>query len=183
MNRYFYVDSEGKQKGTFSPIELKNENIRKETLVWTQGMQEWLPAEQVTELQFLFDASLQQETPSIESADSTVSQPTNETVPAMPKTWLTESLLVTIIPAILCSNILSLLGIVAIVKASQVQSFYMQGRYDEANMMSKDAGRWTKIAFWVSIGWILLLILLIVLAFVMVGSAAGIGSALDSFTV
>lgn len=29
MNRYFYIDSEGKQKGTFSPEELKSENIKK----------------------------------------------------------------------------------------------------------------------------------------------------------
>ena len=130
MNRYFYVDNEGKQKGTFSPIELKNENIRKETLVWTQGMPEWLPAKQVTELQFLFDASIQQETPTIESPENRASRAINETTPAMPKTWLTESLLVTILPAILCSSILSLLGIVAIVKASQVQTFYMHGRYD-----------------------------------------------------
>ena len=31
MNRYFYIDSEGKQKGTFSPEELKSENIKKDT--------------------------------------------------------------------------------------------------------------------------------------------------------
>ncbi len=183
MNRYFYVDNEGKQKGTFSPIELKNENIRKETLVWTQGMPEWLPAEQVTELQFLFDASLQQAPPAIEGPENRASQAISETTPAMPKTWLTESLLVTILPAILCSSILSLLGIVAIVKASQVQTLYMQGRYDEAKIMSKDARRWTKIAFWISIGWILLLILLIVVFIVMVGSVAGISSVLDSFSV
>jgi len=38
MNRYFYIDAEGKQKGTFSPDELIHENVKRETLVWTQGM-------------------------------------------------------------------------------------------------------------------------------------------------
>ena len=47
MNRYFYIDSEGKQKGTFSPEELKSENIKKDTLVWAPGMSEWVRASNV----------------------------------------------------------------------------------------------------------------------------------------
>lgn len=54
MNRYFYIDSEGKQKGTFSPEELKNENIKRDTLVWTQGMSEWMRASDISELNALF---------------------------------------------------------------------------------------------------------------------------------
>ena len=41
MNRYFYIDTEGKQKGTFSPEELRMEQIKRDTLVWTQGMEQW----------------------------------------------------------------------------------------------------------------------------------------------
>jgi hypothetical protein len=54
MNHYFYIDSDGKQKGTYTPEELRNEHIRKETLVWTQGMAQWMRADEVPELQFLF---------------------------------------------------------------------------------------------------------------------------------
>ena len=57
MNRYFYIDSEGKQKGTFSPEELKSENIKKDTLVWTQGMNEWMRASSVAELDAVFAES------------------------------------------------------------------------------------------------------------------------------
>lgn len=39
MNRYFYIDSEGKQKGAFLPEELKKEPITKDSLVWAQGME------------------------------------------------------------------------------------------------------------------------------------------------
>ncbi len=54
MNHYFYIDNDGKQKGTYTPEELRNEHIRKETLVWTQGMAQWMRAEEVPELQSLF---------------------------------------------------------------------------------------------------------------------------------
>ena len=46
MNRYFYIDTEGKQKGTFSPEELRQERVRRDTLVWTQGMEQWKRAEE-----------------------------------------------------------------------------------------------------------------------------------------
>jgi hypothetical protein len=54
MNHYFYIDINGKQKGTYTPEELRNEHIRKETLVWTQGMTQWMRADEVAELQTLF---------------------------------------------------------------------------------------------------------------------------------
>lgn len=58
MNRYFYIDKEGQQKGVFSPEELKNEGIKKETLVWKQGMSEWVHASKVDELSFIFDETI-----------------------------------------------------------------------------------------------------------------------------
>lgn len=57
MSRYFYIDNEGKQKGTFSIEELQAENINKDTLVWTHGMKEWIRAGEVAELSFLFALS------------------------------------------------------------------------------------------------------------------------------
>ncbi len=51
---YFYIDAAGKQKGTFSPEELGQESIKRDTLVWTQGMEQWKRAEEVDELQYLF---------------------------------------------------------------------------------------------------------------------------------
>ena len=53
MNKYFYINSEGKQTGTFAPEELRAENIKRDTLVWTNDMTDWRPAEEVEELKFL----------------------------------------------------------------------------------------------------------------------------------
>lgn len=51
MNRYFYIDAEGKQKGTFSSEELKEEPICANTLIWTQGWSKWVLASEIPELQ------------------------------------------------------------------------------------------------------------------------------------
>lgn len=184
MNRYFYIDSEGKQKGTFTVDELRNEPIRKDTLVWTQGMSEWMRAADVVEVQPIFQATAsghpesggptQPEVPYQTAHQASVAQDK----PAMPKSWMVESILVTILPFILCGNVLCLLGIVAIVNASKVESLYHQGLYAQANDASANAGRWTKITLWIAIGAIVLAVIGIILAVLFFGSLAGIGNAL-----
>ena len=67
MNHYFFIDETGKQRGTFSPVELRSENIKRETLVWTQGMENWKRADEVSELQFIFEHS--------EDVQSSIDQP------------------------------------------------------------------------------------------------------------
>ena len=182
MNRYFYIDSEGKQKGTFTLEELRNEPIRKETMVWTQGMAEWKRAYDVVEMQPLFEVTSSNASQTAYGANP--QQQAHQTTatynaPLMPKTWMVESILVTILPFILCGNIFSLLGIVAIVNASKVESMYHQGLFAQANESSANAARWTKITFWIAIGAIILGIIALILAIVFFGSLAGIGHALS----
>lgn len=69
-----------------------------------------------------------------------------------PKTWLTESILVTLFCCLP-------LGIVGIINATQVSSLFAQGAYDAALHKSNEAGRWTKIAFWLGlVGYIVALV-------------------------
>lgn len=65
---------------------------------------------------------------------------TNEmkNTPECPKTWMVESILVTILCCLP-------LGIVGIVNAAKVNSLYSAGKYDEALRASNEAGKWTKI--------------------------------------
>ena len=69
-----------------------------------------------------------------------------------PKNWLVEAILVTIF----CCQIL---GIVAIVFAAQVNSKFASGDYAGAESASRDAAKWTKIAFLVGIAWVILCML------------------------
>ena len=92
MNRYVYIDSEGKQKGTFTPNELRNEHISKNTLVWTQGMKQWMRAYDVAELQPIFDMSTMSQSEANDTSASVLKSPPpyhqgqNQDRPMMPKT-------------------------------------------------------------------------------------------------
>lgn len=61
-----------------------------------------------------------------------------------PKNWLVESILATIFCCLP-------FGVAGIVYAAQVNSKYQSGDYAGALQASKEAGKWTKIAFWVGI--------------------------------
>ena len=61
-----------------------------------------------------------------------------------PKTWLVESILVTLFCCLP-------LGIVGIIKAANVSSLYHAGRYQEAEQSSREAAKWTKWGFWLSL--------------------------------
>lgn len=61
--------------------------------------------------------------------------------PSCPKTWLAESILVTIFCCLP-------FGIVGIVNAAKISMLFAEGRYDEAEHASRQAGKWTKIGFW-----------------------------------
>jgi len=72
-----------------------------------------------------------------------------------PKNWLVESILVTILCCLP-------FGIAGIVFASQVNTKYAASDYNGALQASKDAGKWTKIGFWVGVGWIILSVIWVV---------------------
>ncbi|MDD4632115.1 MAG: GYF domain-containing protein [Proteiniphilum sp.] len=178
MNRYFYIDTEGKQKGTFSPEELIQEHVKRDTLVWTQGMDQWKRVDEVEELRFLFSGgsgTYRTDYPGQPGPYPQYAAPyVADTSRPMPKTWLVESILVTILPFVFCSSFLSLLGIIGIVYAAQVESFYNRGDYTAAAESSRTAAKWTRIAMWIAIGWVLLIVIAIVLFIVFVGSLANL---------
>lgn len=174
--RYFYIDSAGNQKGPFTIEGLKTEHIRKEQLVWTQGMPEWKPAYQIDELTPLFEVNNTETHHQPDTTPPPIYPSTPHDVPLMPKTWMVESILVTLLPFILCGNVLSLIGIAAIVNASKVESLFNSGLFDRAQEASDNAARWTKITFWIAIGAIILAILAIIAFFVFFGSLAALES-------
>ena len=52
MNLYYYSDKD-QQLGPFTLDELKSKWLKKSTLVWTDGMSDWAPAETLDELKEL----------------------------------------------------------------------------------------------------------------------------------
>lgn len=70
--------------------------------------------------------------------------PFEQVIPKRPKTWLVESILVTILCCLP-------FGIVGIVYAIRVNSLYDQTSYEEAKRVSNNAKRWTIIGFVIGI--------------------------------
>lgn len=70
-----------------------------------------------------------------------------------PKTWMVESILVTIFCCLP-------FGIVGIVNASKVASLHAQGNYAEAQQASSNAKKWTKIGFFVGFAVIIIYLLI-----------------------
>ena len=75
------------------------------------------------------------------------------TEPVCPKTWMAESILVTVFCCLP-------FGIAGIVFASRVSSLYAADNYEAALQASKNAGKWTKIGFIVGLVAIVLYLLL-----------------------
>ncbi len=117
----YYIYSNNVKKGPFSLEELKNQSISHNTMIWKVGFSNWTPASQVPEL-----ADILSEIPPELVQTKTI----------MPNTWLVQSILATI-----CCCLP--FGIVGIVNATKVESYYMRGDYANAIRCSENAKKWT----------------------------------------
>jgi len=82
-----------------------------------------------------------------------------------PKTWLVESILVTIFCCLP-------FGIAGIVNAANVSSRFNAGDIEGANRASKQAGKWTKWAFWLGLAGIIIYIIAIIVIIATIGFEA-----------
>lgn len=150
MEKYYYIDDISKQqRGPVLITELRDKDIRPETMVWRSGMADWVRADRVEDLAFLFDSKKtipqQQEargygnvTGTSETAKTTygnAQQGKQGDVLAMPKNWLLESILL----SVLCCSPISVVGIFY---ASRVESRYYMGDYEGAGSTATKARNW-----------------------------------------
>ena len=162
MTQYYYTDGTNKF-GPMSLDELKTKGLTADTLVWYEGMDNWIAASQVPELSSMFGVNVPP--PVASTSNQPPQQPAfnQASAPiAPPKTWLVESILVTLF---CCMPF----GIVGIIHASKVESQFNVGNYEAAQKASQEAGKWTKLGFWIGMG---VLVLYFIYIFIIVGTAA-----------
>lgn len=140
MKQYFYSDGL-KKHGPYSLEELRLKKLTRNTMVWTEPLEKWVPAEQLPEL----EGSFGEEPPVFEkerySGDMSDQRP--------PRSWLVESILVTVFCCLP-------FGIAGIVNASRVESKFSCGDIVGARKSSEEAGKWTKIGFWIGVVWVVI---------------------------
>lgn len=117
----YYILVNNVKQGPFQEEELKQKGITGNTMVWCVGMTDWKKAAEVPEL-----ASILQQMPP--------EPPQNNRI--MPKTWLVESILVTVLCCLP-------FGIIGIINATKVENLYLSGKYDMAEYYSNQAKKWT----------------------------------------
>ncbi len=180
MTQYFYALGT-ERKGPVTLAELRAAPITRTTLVWYEGLADWKPATEFPELSDLFMVQGDREGAQIFEASAPAYAPPpapsgpppppqmgagqgppmqrpgprrlahDELGGPPPKTWLIESILVTVLCCLP-------LGIVGIVNASKVESRYYAGDIEQANHYSREAGKWTKIGLYVGIAFLVLYI-------------------------
>ena len=163
----YYMHTGGQQLGPFEESELLSHGLTASTMVWREGMPDWVAASQVPELSHLLPPI--QQPPSYQPQPGYGPQQPYGARPPMPATYLVWAILATL----LCCMPF---GIVSIVKASQVSSLYSQGRYQEAVAASEAAKKW---AIWSAVAGVVISIIVIVLQIVgigLLGTAALAGS-------
>ncbi len=163
----YYMHIGGQQVGPYEENELPSHGLTASTMVWREGMPDWVAASQVPELSHLLPPS--QQPPSYQPQPSYGPQQPYGARPPMPDTYMVWAVLVTVFCCLP-------FGIVSIVKASQVSSLYSQGRYQEAVAASEAAKKW---AIWSAIAGVVISIIVIVLQIVgigLLGTAALAGS-------
>ncbi|MDR2065630.1 MAG: CD225/dispanin family protein [Prevotellaceae bacterium] len=158
MKKYFYSDGTN-SFGPFTLEELKEQNIQRETSVWYQGLNEWKKAGELLELSEIFKFV----PPSVTKPNLYSKNMENNTQNQRPpKTWLVESILVTLF----CSLPF---GIAGIVNAAKVESRFYAGDIEGAERYSRKAKKWTLVGFWIFIG-----VIAVCLIISVIGSASGV---------
>ena len=143
----YYMHTGGQQLGPFEESELPSHGLTASTMVWREGMPDWVAASQVHELSHLLPPS--QQPPSYQPQPGYGPQQPYGAQPPMPDTYMVWAILATLLCCLP-------FGIVSIVKASQVSSLYNQGRYQEAVAASEAAKKW---AIWSAVAGVVLSII------------------------
>lgn len=188
----YYIAENGQPAGPFEPSELMAHGLTVNSLVWGEGMPNWVSASQVPELVAMINGTsfnpggIDTQMPQMPPMGGEVqlpqvppfggqqpTQPTPYGTPnqpyappqygpstnqpsnqVMPKTWLTEAILVTVLSFLcLCNIIAAIPGGIAIFKANSVKTKFMQGDIQGANAASASAKKWVIIAVIVMVVW------------------------------
>ena len=152
MAQYF-LGKNNQRLGPFPLEQLLANGLTPDTLVWCEGMPGWQKANEVPEVAALFAPQQQYQQPAYNNAPP---RPDNNMV------WAILSTILCCLP----------LGIVAIIKASNVNSLYDRGDYAGAEEAAKSAKTW---AMWGAISALIIWVLYI-LFIVVLGVGAGLSA-------
>ena len=156
---YYFMIINGQQCGPFAKNELKSKGLLPTSHVWKTGMNDWMPAAEVPELQSLFQG--QTPPPYMGTAYVNHNQSQHQYAPGQEvynpqyqniphKDWLPWAIVSTVL-GFFCSCLGSIFGIIAIIKANSANRLYREGNYQQAEAENSSAKTMTIIGFAITI--------------------------------
>ena len=139
MNKEIYYVKNGQRVGPVQLSDFIALNMPGSTLIWYQGLENWIPANQAPLTAGIYSNG---GTPTIPNTPSYGNAQNNQEMPPKPDTYLVWAILTTIFCCLP-------FGIVSIVYSCKVDSLYYNGRYDESYKASQNAKNW---AIWSAVG-------------------------------
>ena len=134
MQQYYYVGSDNKSYGPIYPTEFRTYGLTADSLVCPVGGSSWVPLRSIPGLSdYLQGPSQSYSQPQQQYRQQQYQEDTSDELP--PNSYMVWAILVTIFCCLP-------FGIVAIIKAANVNSLWYSGRRDEARLSSDDAKKW-----------------------------------------
>ena len=159
MATLYYMIIEGRQAGPFPAEALKAQGLTPETYVWREGLQNWVTASQLPELDYLFRENPPAAGPSAYPPDGSYHDRQQGTVPPDPyrddsrygepvphTNWLPWAVVATVV-AFMLSCIGMIFGIIGIVQANKANTAYQHGDFTTGDSANSTARIMTIIAF------------------------------------
>lgn len=128
-----YIIINDQQQGPFAKEELLSRGLTPQTMVWCQGMPDWMPASSVHDLNDLFARPQQ---PQYQQPYQQPYQYPQQPVGTFTN-WLPWAIVGTVLG--ICSCIGLVLGIIGITKANGANNAYKCGDYDLARSVNNSA--------------------------------------------
>lgn len=154
MNQYYFVGPDNKSHGPISPNECARNNVGPDTLVCPVGGSTWTPAGRFPELAPYINGGGAQQPPYVPGGGY---QGTGNNNSLPPDNYLVWAILVTVLCCLP-------FGIVAIVKAANVNPAWYAGRREEALRNSESAKKWCIYSAVASVAGVILYFALAVLS-------------------
>ena len=145
----YYIGKNNQRLGPFPVESLLANGLTPDTLVWCSGMPGWQKAIEVPEVAVLFAQQPQYQQPQYQQPQYAQPQYGYGNLPPRPDNNMVWAILSTILCCLP-------LGIVAIIKASNVNSLYDRGDYAGAEAAAKSAKSW---AMWGALSGVIIVVL------------------------
>ena len=179
----YYIVLNGVKEGPFALADLKSKGVTETTLVWKNGLTDWVKANTLPEVMEAITPkpapqpipAAPQPQPQPASPYQRPAQPTaavfntqsQQAVEPMPEDYTQKNIIAAIVGFLCCGVIGAIFAVIGFINGNDVKKYYNLGQYDLAAKKAAEAKKWFKISIIVDavLGVLFLLYFVVMFAF------------------